>query len=164
MQQAVLNQTGRKHPHGASSLSYGEPVSNRHALEAVLEDIEKQRPDWVYCLGDLVGYGAFPNEVIELIRDRGIPTIVGNYDDGVGFDKNDHPPRPTRPCARTRFLGQPCLVGRLSLAATVAGHMSSQPICEASGRFILSSFAGCYRLQLVSHLQRVSCEQASVGL
>jgi putative phosphoesterase len=63
--------------------------ANLHALEAVLRDIDAQRPDAVYCLGDLVGYGAYPNEVIVLIRERGIPTIMGNYDDGVGFDRDD---------------------------------------------------------------------------
>ncbi len=62
---------------------------NMHALEAVLEEIDRERADRVYCLGDLVGYGAYPNEVIELIRSRDIPTIMGNYDDGVGFDKDD---------------------------------------------------------------------------
>lgn len=62
---------------------------NRHALEAVLADIDRQRPDRVYCLGDLVGYGAHPNEVIDLIRARGIPTVLGNYDDGVGFDRDE---------------------------------------------------------------------------
>ncbi|HZK67163.1 MAG TPA: metallophosphoesterase family protein [Chloroflexota bacterium] len=62
---------------------------NRHALSAVLANIDQEAPDRVYCLGDLVGYGAYPNEVIERIRDRGIPTIMGNYDDGVGFDKDE---------------------------------------------------------------------------
>jgi putative phosphoesterase len=62
---------------------------NIHALDAVLSDIDAQHPDRVYCLGDLVGYGAFPNEVIARIRQRQIPTIVGNYDDGVGFDRDD---------------------------------------------------------------------------
>ena len=62
---------------------------NRHALSAVLADIDREAPDQVYCLGDLVGYGAYPNEVIERIRDRGIPTVMGNYDDGVGFDKDE---------------------------------------------------------------------------
>jgi putative phosphoesterase len=62
---------------------------NMHALESVLKDIDAQAPDRVYCLGDLVGYGAFPNEVIEAVRGRGIPTIMGNYDDGVGFDKDE---------------------------------------------------------------------------
>ena len=62
---------------------------NMHALEAVLRDIDAQASDAVYCLGDLVGYGAFPNEVIEAVRGRGIPTIIGNYDDGVGFDRDE---------------------------------------------------------------------------
>jgi putative phosphoesterase len=63
--------------------------SNLPALDAVLADVEKQRPDHVYCLGDLVGYGASPNEVIERIRAEGMPTIMGNYDDGVGFDRDE---------------------------------------------------------------------------
>ena len=62
---------------------------NSAATEAVLGPIETERPDAVYCLGDLVGYGACPNETIGLIRERDIPTIMGNYDDGVGFDRND---------------------------------------------------------------------------
>ena len=43
----------------------------------------------MYCLGDLVGYGPFPNEVIERIRSEQIPTIMGNYDDGVGYDRDE---------------------------------------------------------------------------
>jgi putative phosphoesterase len=62
---------------------------NLQALEAVLDDIEAQKPDAVYCLGDLVGYGANPNEVTERIRREGFPTIMGNYDDGVGFDRDE---------------------------------------------------------------------------
>lgn len=63
--------------------------ANLHALHAVWEDIENQKPDLVYCLGDLVGYGAFPNEVIEFIRERDISSVMGNYDEGVGFDRDD---------------------------------------------------------------------------
>jgi putative phosphoesterase len=62
---------------------------NSAATEAVLAAINAEAPDAVYCLGDLVGYGAKPNETISFIRDRGIPTIMGNYDDGVGFDRDD---------------------------------------------------------------------------
>lgn len=60
---------------------------NIHALEAVLAEIDERDVDLVVCLGDLVGYGAFPNEVAETIRSRNIPCIRGNYDDGVGFGK-----------------------------------------------------------------------------
>jgi putative phosphoesterase len=63
--------------------------ANLHALQAVWEDLDAQKPDAVYCLGDLVGYGAHPNETIEFIRDQQIPTIMGNYDEGVGFDLDD---------------------------------------------------------------------------
>jgi putative phosphoesterase len=62
---------------------------NSAATEAVLAAIDAEAPAGIYNLGDLVGYGAKPNETIALIRERGIPTIMGNYDDGVGFDRDD---------------------------------------------------------------------------
>ncbi|GLU52900.1 metallophosphoesterase family protein [Dyadobacter frigoris] len=54
--------------------------ANLPAFEAVLEDLQKQKPDAVYCLGDLVGYNVWPNQVIGLIRSHGIATIAGNHD------------------------------------------------------------------------------------
>ena len=63
--------------------------ANLHALQAVWEDLELQKPEAVYCLGDLVGYGAYPNEVIDFLRTRQVPTVMGNYDEGVGFDLRD---------------------------------------------------------------------------
>lgn len=62
---------------------------NSLALVAVLKDISTRDIDIKCCLGDLVGYGAYPNEVIELIHNNHIPTIMGNYDDGVGFDRSE---------------------------------------------------------------------------
>lgn len=62
---------------------------NLPALEAVLDDVARRRPDSIYCLGDLVGYAPFPNETIDRIRREAIPTIMGNYDDGVGFDRDE---------------------------------------------------------------------------
>ena len=63
--------------------------ANLPALEAVLADIDQQKPDAIYCLGDLVGYNIWPNEVINLIRGRGIPCIAGNYDYGIGRHSDD---------------------------------------------------------------------------
>lgn len=63
--------------------------ANLPALEAFFEDLEKRRPDAVYCLGDLVGYNVWPNEVIREIRKRRIPCIAGNYDYGVGRNLDD---------------------------------------------------------------------------
>ncbi len=62
---------------------------NLSALDAVLADLRSRPVDATYCLGDLVGYAAHPNEVIQRIRAEGIPTIVGNYDDGVGFERDE---------------------------------------------------------------------------
>jgi putative phosphoesterase len=62
---------------------------NLHALDAVFADLEQVQPNYVMCLGDLVGYGAYPNEVIARIEERAIPTVMGNYDEGVGFDLPD---------------------------------------------------------------------------
>ncbi|WP_456300547.1 metallophosphoesterase family protein [Spirosoma telluris] len=63
--------------------------ANLPALDAVLADIDSRQPDAVYCLGDLVGYNIWPNEVIAAIRKRGIPTIAGNYDYGIGRSSDD---------------------------------------------------------------------------
>lgn len=58
--------------------------SNIHALRAVLDDIARQETDATICTGDLVGYGANPDQVIDTIRNQKILTVMGNYDDGVG--------------------------------------------------------------------------------
>jgi predicted phosphodiesterase len=63
--------------------------ANLPALEACLADMDQKRPDAVYCLGDLVGYNTWPNEVINIIRKRGIPTIAGNYDFGIGRNSDE---------------------------------------------------------------------------
>lgn len=54
-----------------------------------MADIRGRGPDALYCLGDLVGYGAFPNDVTAQVHDANIPTIMGNYDDGVGFEREE---------------------------------------------------------------------------
>ena len=58
--------------------------ANLPALEACLASIDTRKVDAIYCLGDLVGYNVWPNEVTDMIRRRGIPVIAGNYDEGIG--------------------------------------------------------------------------------
>jgi diadenosine tetraphosphatase ApaH/serine/threonine PP2A family protein phosphatase len=53
---------------------------NLPALEAVLSDIEKAEIERIWCLGDTVGYGAFPNECVNLVRERCEVSLVGNHD------------------------------------------------------------------------------------
>ncbi len=54
--------------------------SNRHAFEAVLADVEAAGTDEVWCLGDLVGYGADPDACVELARERAAICLAGNHD------------------------------------------------------------------------------------
>jgi putative phosphoesterase len=68
---------------------FGDLHGNSAATQAVLAEIDREALDEQICLGDLVGYGACPDRTIDLVRERGIPTIMGNYDDGVGFDRDD---------------------------------------------------------------------------
>ncbi|HNV77661.1 MAG TPA: metallophosphoesterase family protein [Gemmatimonadaceae bacterium] len=58
--------------------------ANLHALDAVLADIDRRGDiDAVYHLGDLVGYSAYPNEVVDRLASRGVTGIAGNYDSTV---------------------------------------------------------------------------------
>lgn len=61
--------------------------ANLPALESTLEGLDSQQPDAIYCLGDLVNQNVWNNEVVELIRQRGIPTVRGNHDQGIGNGK-----------------------------------------------------------------------------
>ncbi len=53
---------------------------NLPALEAVLAEIDASAPDEVWCLGDVVGYGAEPNECAELVAQRCTVCLAGNHD------------------------------------------------------------------------------------
>ena len=68
---------------------FSDVHGNLPGLEAILADIDRRGVDDVVCLGDLVGYGPLPNEVARLVRDRAIPTVMGNYDQGIGFATGD---------------------------------------------------------------------------
>ncbi|MGV3618736.1 MAG: metallophosphoesterase family protein [Fimbriimonas sp.] len=63
--------------------------ANLPAMQAVRAHIEAGGYDAVYCLGDLGGYASQPNEVQDEIVAMGCPTVLGNYDEGVGFDRED---------------------------------------------------------------------------
>lgn len=58
----------------------GDIHANLAALEAVLEDLETQAVETLLQVGDVVGYGAAPREVIALVRERCAVVIKGNHD------------------------------------------------------------------------------------
>lgn len=62
---------------------------NMAALEAVWDDLRGQGVDRVYCLGDLVGYGPFPNEVVQFVQQTNLPTVLGCWDEGIGMERED---------------------------------------------------------------------------
>jgi diadenosine tetraphosphatase ApaH/serine/threonine PP2A family protein phosphatase len=53
---------------------------NKHALEAVLEAVAGERVDEVWCLGDVVGYGADPDACCALVREHADVCLAGNHD------------------------------------------------------------------------------------
>jgi predicted phosphodiesterase len=59
---------------------------NRHAFEAVLEDIDASECEELWCLGDLVGYGANPDACVALARRHAAICLAGNHDLGVRGD------------------------------------------------------------------------------
>jgi diadenosine tetraphosphatase ApaH/serine/threonine PP2A family protein phosphatase len=66
--------------------------SNREALDAVFADIDTQRVDAVYCLGDVVGYGPEPEYCVDVVRKRCQLCLMGNHDDALFRDASDFNP------------------------------------------------------------------------
>lgn len=68
---------------------FGDIHGNMPALQAVWVEMDRRGLERRFCLGDLVGYGVQPDEVVRFIRDHDVPTLMGNYDQGVGHSSND---------------------------------------------------------------------------
>ncbi|MBC7903794.1 MAG: metallophosphoesterase family protein [Gemmatimonadaceae bacterium] len=84
--------------------------ANLPALEAMFKSLDAQKPDAVYCLGDMVGYNVWPNEVVNSIRKRGIPAIAGNYDQGIGLESDE--------CGCAYKTEEDKAMGKISIAYT----------------------------------------------
>lgn len=54
--------------------------ANLEALQAVLKIVDERGADRILCLGDVVGYGASPNECLDLIRELSDMVLLGNHD------------------------------------------------------------------------------------
>lgn len=61
----------------------GDIHANMHALHAVLADAGEQSVTHHICMGDIVGYCAFPKECVKTIRDLDCPTVKGNHDEQI---------------------------------------------------------------------------------
>jgi predicted phosphodiesterase len=60
---------------------FGDIHANKHALEAVLEDARKMACTHHVCMGDVVGYNAFPKECVAAVRALECPVVKGNHDE-----------------------------------------------------------------------------------
>jgi predicted phosphodiesterase len=90
---------------------------NRQAFEAVIAAAEEAEADELWCLGDLVGYGAEPDACVALAADRCAICLAGNHDLAV--------------------------VGELSLeefsrGAALAARWTQEVISEETREFLLS--------------------------
>ena len=68
---------------------FGGVYSNHLALDAVLGDLARRGSDLAFCLGDLGGFGPHPDRAVARLRESGIPTLRGNYDDSIGHARDD---------------------------------------------------------------------------
>jgi putative phosphoesterase len=80
---------------------FSDVHSNMLALEALLDDVASTGVDERYGLGDLVGYAPWPNEVLDRLRGERIPIVMGNYDDGTGFGRDECGCAYTHPVEKT---------------------------------------------------------------
>jgi putative phosphoesterase len=58
----------------------GDIHANLPAFQAILAHINTQGVNAIWNVGDSIGYGPFPNEVLDLLQEKDILSIVGNYD------------------------------------------------------------------------------------
>jgi predicted phosphodiesterase len=115
---------------------FSDVHGNLPALEAVLSEIAARGIQDSLCLGDLVGYGPWPNEVALLIRDRGIPCLMGNYDQGIGFETGE--------CGCVYKTDEQRAEGAVSLAWTqeaVTGEVKAY-LRSLEDRFLVEASAG----------------------
>jgi diadenosine tetraphosphatase ApaH/serine/threonine PP2A family protein phosphatase len=67
----------------------GGVYSNWLALEVMLADARRRDVDAVFCLGDMGGFGPFPDRVFPLLKERGVLAIQGNYDEALAAGRTD---------------------------------------------------------------------------
>jgi len=114
---------------------------NAAALRVVLTGLEAREVGRVFCLGDLVGYGPEPNQVIDLVRSQGVACIAGNYDDGVAYERGD--------CGCWYADAEARRIGDASYAYTVAAVTSDRKAWLRSLPQELRLVVGGVRLHLV---------------
>src|SRR6185436_12909570 len=68
---------------------FGGIYSNYLALEKALDLARERDAEAILCLGDLGGFGPFPDRTCALLRDAGVDVMRGNYDESIAQDLGD---------------------------------------------------------------------------
>ncbi len=76
----ILQSAKNKPAENEAFLLIGDVHANLPALKAVLEDATNKEVSEIWNVGDLTGYGAFPDEVVRRLRKENAQSVVGNYD------------------------------------------------------------------------------------
>jgi len=94
---------------------------NLPALEAVLADLDRVKPDMVVLGGDLALGGPHPVEVIDRLRELGWPSVLGNTDDALDEKRLSLQPR-------TGFVGPAAARTREMLGAERVAWLTALPL------------------------------------
>lgn len=99
-------------------------IADVHANLAALNALPGEPYDALWCLGDLVGYGPRPHEVVQEIRNRANITVCGNHDYAAGCSADPHcAPSYRRLAAETlRYAKQDCTAEDLEFLRTLPLH------------------------------------------
>ena len=68
---------------------FGGVYSNHSALRAALDLARKRGAEAIFCLGDLGGFGPYPDRTCALLREAGVRVARGNYDDSIARGLDD---------------------------------------------------------------------------
>lgn len=78
--------------------------ANLEALQAVLAEIDRRGIKEIYCLGDVIGYGASPRECLDLVIERCKICVCGNHDHAVFYEPSNFNVSAERACFWTRQI------------------------------------------------------------
>jgi predicted phosphodiesterase len=147
---------------------------NAHGLEAILEDIEREKPDVVVSAGDLIGCSLYPHspQVWRTLRALRIPKVLGNQEEFVvTYHQPDPHPliqtsvqfRPTQYVARQFTETDVDEMKALSMHVTLEGPDGQNVlICHAAPHTLQRSIAETLDERMASELAKVSAS-AIVG-
>ncbi len=107
---------------------------NLHALEAIIQDAERRAVDAFLNAGDAIGYGAFPNEVVELLRAKNVVSVLGNFDSEV-MKKDDKKKGEKRLALRIakKELSKSCETYLRSLPRSITLEMAGKKLLMVHG-------------------------------